>query len=62
MTYLLDVNALLALGLREHVFHERVAAWVRDAATVKKQRSRLAQSPNWGFYEYSPRLLPMNLR
>ncbi len=32
MTYLLDVNALLALGLREHVFHERVAAWVRDAA------------------------------
>ena len=30
MMYLLDVSALLALGLREHVFHERVATWVRN--------------------------------
>lgn len=29
MIYLLDVSTLLALGLREHVFHERVATWVR---------------------------------
>lgn len=29
MTYLLDVNALLALGLREHEHHERVADWVK---------------------------------
>ena len=28
MTYLLVVNALLALGFREHEFHERVADWV----------------------------------
>ncbi len=28
MTYLLDVNALLALGFREHEFHSRVADWV----------------------------------
>lgn len=28
MTYLLDVNALIALGFQEHEFHERVAAWV----------------------------------
>jgi predicted nucleic acid-binding protein len=30
--YLLDVNALVALGLLEHEFHERVALWVRSLA------------------------------
>lgn len=29
MKYLLDVNALLALGFLEHSFHLRVASWVR---------------------------------
>lgn len=28
MMYLLDVNALLALGVRRHVFHDRVLAWI----------------------------------
>lgn len=28
MRYLLDVNALVALGFLEHQFHERVALWV----------------------------------
>ncbi len=28
MRFLLDVNALLALLVREHEFHERVATWV----------------------------------
>ena len=28
MRYLLDVNALVALGFLEHEFHERVAVWV----------------------------------
>jgi len=28
VTYLLDVNALLALGFHEHEFHERLAHWV----------------------------------
>ncbi len=28
MRYLLDVNALVALGFLEHEFHERVALWV----------------------------------
>jgi predicted nucleic acid-binding protein len=28
VTHLLDVNALLALGLRRHQFHDRVAAWL----------------------------------
>ena len=29
MKYLLDVNALVALGLIHHEFHDRVAAWVK---------------------------------
>jgi len=29
MKYLLDVNALVALGFTHHEFHNRVAAWVR---------------------------------
>lgn len=29
MIYLLDVNALVALGFLSHQFHQRVAAWVR---------------------------------
>jgi toxin-antitoxin system PIN domain toxin len=30
MTVLLDVNALLALGYRDHVHHERVGHWFRS--------------------------------
>jgi predicted nucleic acid-binding protein len=33
MKYLLDVNALVALGFLEHEFHPRVARWVRRLAT-----------------------------
>jgi predicted nucleic acid-binding protein len=28
MKYLLDVNTLIALGLNEHQFHDRVSAWM----------------------------------
>jgi len=28
MTFLLDVNALLALGVIQHEFHDRVAKWI----------------------------------
>jgi predicted nucleic acid-binding protein len=30
MRYLLDVNALVALGLAHHEFHDRVANWVQS--------------------------------
>jgi predicted nucleic acid-binding protein len=33
MRYLLDVNALVALGFFQHEFHPRVAAWVRSFAS-----------------------------
>ena len=29
MMYLLDVNALVALGFQQHEFHRLVALWVR---------------------------------
>lgn len=32
MRFLLDVNALVALAVIEHEFHERVALWVRSLA------------------------------
>lgn len=32
MKYLLDVNALVALGFLQHEFHERVALWMRSLA------------------------------
>jgi predicted nucleic acid-binding protein len=31
MTYLLDVNALVALGFQQHEFHSRVVSWVLRA-------------------------------
>jgi toxin-antitoxin system PIN domain toxin len=32
MMYLLDVNALLALGVVEHEFHQRTERWVKKSA------------------------------
>ena len=40
MIYLLDVNSLLALGILQHEFHERVAVWV--ARLAKKGIPQLA--------------------
>lgn len=33
MKYLLDVNALLALGFQEHEFHKPMSLWVKDLAS-----------------------------
>ena len=61
MKYLLDVNALVALGFLEHEFHDRVARWVQDlAARGTPQLATcsitelgfvrvLAQAPQYGF-------------
>jgi predicted nucleic acid-binding protein len=40
MIYLLDVNALVALAVADHVFHDRVGAWIRRPGTES-----LATSP-----------------
>jgi predicted nucleic acid-binding protein len=61
MRYLLDVNALVALGFLQHEFHERVAHWLRALAskgvpelvtcsiTELGFARILAQAPQYGF-------------
>jgi len=34
MTYLLDVNALIALGFLQHEFSNRVAAWIKSQRSI----------------------------
>lgn len=74
MTYLLDVNALVALGFLEHEFHDRMAAWVRGL--VRKSSAELAtcpitelgfirvlaQAPQYGFSVSQARELLMRLK
>jgi toxin-antitoxin system PIN domain toxin len=43
MIYLLDVNALLALVLSEHVHHDRALAWVQNLA--RKGNAHLLTCP-----------------
>lgn len=43
MKYLLDVNALVALGFFQHEFHERVGGWVRGLNS--KGTAELATCP-----------------
>jgi len=35
MKYLLDVNALVAFGFSDHVFHEQLSRWVRSLAAAQ---------------------------
>jgi predicted nucleic acid-binding protein len=61
MRYLLDVNALIALGVLQHEFHERVASWVRNLTLRERDELAtcsitelgfvrvLAQAPGYGF-------------
>lgn len=43
MRYLLDVNALVALGFRRHVFHERVATWLAAEPSAKLASSSITE-------------------
>jgi predicted nucleic acid-binding protein len=74
MKYLLDVNALVALGLLQHEFHERTANWVRGLA-VKGEPELLtcsitelgfvrvlAQAPQYGFTVSHARTLLLRLK
>ncbi len=74
MKYLLDVNALVALGLLDHVFHKRVAKWVRglgtsDAAQLLTSPITelgtvrvLVQAPQFGFTVAQARTLLARLK
>jgi predicted nucleic acid-binding protein len=74
MKYLLDVNALVALGFLQHEFHERVAAWVRTSfakGTVELATCSitelgfvriLVQAPQYGFVVSQARDLLLRLK
>ena len=71
MKYLLDVNALVALGLSHHEFHDRVAAWL-DAQKFPPLATCsitelgfvrvLAQVPAYGFTVIQARTLLLRLK
>jgi uncharacterized protein len=74
MIYLLDVNALVALGFLEHEFHQRVALWVRNLAAKEALDLAtcsitelgfvrvLAQAPQYGFTVRQARKLLQRLK
>ena len=71
MIYLLDVNALVALGFDSHQFHTRVAAWVRAGGSLHLATSSitelgfvrvLAQMPAYDLTVTQARTLLMRLK
>jgi predicted nucleic acid-binding protein len=70
MRFLLDMNALVALGFIHHEFHDRVAAWVMDSKSVILTSSItelgfvrvLAQAPSYGVSVSDARALLSRLK
>jgi predicted nucleic acid-binding protein len=71
MIYLLDVNALVALGFINHEFHDRLAAWVQSQISAKLASCSitelgfvrvLAQAPAYGFTVTQARTLLLRLK
>jgi hypothetical protein len=71
MIYLLDVNALVALGVEEHLFHRRMAAWLKSehapvlatcAITELGFVRVVAQVPNYGASVAEARVLLSRLK
>jgi predicted nucleic acid-binding protein len=76
MIYLLDVNALLALGFANHVFHPRVAYWIQSLTSPRATPPSLAtcsitelgfvrvlaQAPAYGFTVVQARSLLLSLK
>ncbi|HKS74249.1 MAG TPA: hypothetical protein VJQ82_13690 [Terriglobales bacterium] len=71
MMYLLDVNALVALGLVHHEFHGRVAVWLRAqefpplatcSITELGFLRVLAQIPGYGFTIAQARTLLLQMK
>lgn len=71
MKYLLDVNALVALGLVHHEFHQRVASWVQAEKSLSLATCPitelgvvrvLAQAPTYGFTVAQARSLLLRLK
>ena len=71
MMYLLDVNALVALGLVHHEFHGRIGAWLRAqqfpplatcSITELGFLRVLAQVPGYGFTIVQARALLLQMK
>jgi len=71
MIFLLDVNALVALGFMNHEFHPRVARWVRANSSPQLASCSitelgflrvLAQAPAYGFTVAQARSLLLRLK
>lgn len=71
MTYLLDVNALLALGFAQHEFNARVVSWVQKMPTTILATCSitelgfvrvLAQAPAYGLTVPEARALLLRLK
>jgi len=71
MIYLLDVNALVALGFINHEFHDRIAAWVQSQNSPNLASCSitelgfvrvLAQAPVYGFTVTQSRTLLLRLK
>ncbi len=71
MIYLLDVNALVALGFINHEFHDRVASWVQSHNSPNLASCSitelgfvrvLAQAPAYGFTVAQARTLLLRLK
>ena len=71
MIYLLDVNALVALGFINHEFHPRIARWVRSTGSSQLASCSitelgfvrvLAQAPAYGFTVAQARTLLLRLK
>jgi predicted nucleic acid-binding protein len=76
MVYLLDANALVALGFTNHEFHDRLAGWVKSHASSSRALLHLAtcsitelgfvrvlaQVPIYGFTVTQARTLLLRLK
>ena len=71
MIYLLDVNALVALGFINHEFHSRVASWIQSQNSPSLASCSitelgfvrvLAQAPAYGFTVAQARTLLLRLK
>ena len=71
MKYLLDVNALVALGFLHHEFHDRVSAWVKQQGLPELATCSitelgfvrvLSQAPAYGFTVVQARTALLRLK
>ncbi|HEY4676262.1 MAG TPA: PIN domain-containing protein [Candidatus Angelobacter sp.] len=71
MTFLLDVNVLVALGFQQHEFHARVAHWVKKESPVHFATCAitelgfvrvLVQAPSYGLTVNQARVLLAQLK